>query len=273
MPVPENEVVISQNIPIGTASTESKLGIDGWKLETGNLLSKAKIDLSERWPEESINEGFRYNILLSLWYLKMSQKEPNFEPKIAFTPGAETTPEVFKDSTSGVIGNLEEVGLDLETGEVFAFHRNVLPEYGRATSLQLPVTSEKEPDANYLPADATALQAGQLPATNYQTMGSEFLVEQGYRSVMGLGGNGVCHLASLINWAASEAGLQVLAPTDHAFAEIPGVPRKYWTSIKYQENSTNSQLQNLYVTNNKDFTVRFLFEKNREILEIKILKT
>jgi len=222
-PVPESEVVVSQNISETSIEEEKE----------GELLAKAQINLSKRWPEESINEGFRYNILLSLWYLKMAQKEPNFEPKVEDSPPSCLDPPA--GGTSGVL---------LLPGEVFAFHRNVNAKYAKVAQ----------------------------DAKNAKTMNSEFLVEQGYKSVMGLGGNGVCHLASLINWAASEAGLKVLAPTDHAFAEIPGVPRDYWTSIKYQQNSANSQLQNLYIINNKDFTVRFLFEKNGNNLILKILK-
>ena len=76
-----------------------------------------------------------------------------------------------------------------------------------------------------------------------KTMESQFMTDQGYRVISGLGGNGVCHLASLINWAASEAGLAVEARADHSFARIEGVPREYWTSIRYSQSGGNSQNQ------------------------------
>jgi len=75
---------------------------------------------------------------------------------------------------------LEYLGTEtfsLNPGEVFAFHANVLPEF------ENPVI----------------------------TMNSKFYIEEGYKAIGGLGGNGVCHLASLINWVGSEAGLEVTA--------------------------------------------------------------
>lgn len=132
-----------------------------------------------------------------------------------------------------------EVELELEQDQAFAFHKNVLPQYQEKVA---------------------------------KTMGSEFLSHQGYRVISGLGGNGVCHLASLINWASSEAGLKVEDRVDHAFAEIEGVPREYWTSIRYQESGGNSQNQNLYILNNQNFPIRFVFKKEGENLELRVVK-
>ena len=53
-----------------------------------SILAENKIDLSKRWPEDSVNKGFRHNILLALCYLKMGQSYPNFEPKIGSSPRA-----------------------------------------------------------------------------------------------------------------------------------------------------------------------------------------
>lgn len=124
-----------------------------------------------------------------------------------------------------------EVSFTLQPGEIFAFHANVLPEFSN------PVV----------------------------TMNSEFFTYEGYKSVWGLGGNGVCHLASLINWVATEAGLEVIAPNGHNFALIPGVPKEYGTSIRSQ-----SQNQNLYIRNSMDCPVAFEFEINGTEIKFRI---
>jgi len=222
-PVPESEVVSCRDCRV--TSQNEKLLVMTENLG-GQVLAESEIDLSKRWPEKGVNDGFRENILLALCYLKMSQIDPNFEPNIGGQE-EDLCEESFK------------VEFELGPGEMFALHKNIVRKYRDKI---------------------------------VKTMESEFLTTQGYKSVSGLGGNGVCHLASLINWAASEAELEVLAPTDHGFAEIEGVPRKYWTSIRYQESGGNSQRQNLYVVNNKDYKVRFLFEKKGEGLSLKILK-
>ncbi len=127
-----------------------------------------------------------------------------------------------------------EVSFVLQPGEVFAFHKNVLSEYSD------PVIA----------------------------INSEFLTTEGYKSVWGLGGNGVCHLASLMNWVASEAGLKVMAPNGHNFAPIPGVPKEYGTSIRSQ-----SPNQNLYIINSYDYSVSFSFEISNQKVLLKILES
>ncbi len=127
-----------------------------------------------------------------------------------------------------------EVSFVLQPGEVFSFHKNVLSEYS------YPIVA----------------------------INSEFLTTEGYKSVWGLGGNGVCHLASLMNWVASEAGLTVIAPNGHNFAPIPGVPKKYGTSIRSQ-----SQNQNLYIINSYDYSVSFSFEISNQKVLLKILES
>jgi vancomycin resistance protein YoaR len=176
---------------------------DLFKWET---IASKSIDLSYRYPEPAISNGFKENILIATDYLN----------KVG----------------SGVI--------ILNPGEVFSFHKNILPEYEG----QKIITQE-----------------------------SGFMVNDGYKVVAGLGGNGVCHLASLMNWTAQEAGLEVRAEVDHDFAAIPGIDSKYGTSIKFvPSGGLNSQKQNLYIRNNKDYSVWFLFELEGENLKFSILK-
>ena len=130
------------------------------------------------------------------------------------------------------------VALTLAPKETFAFHKNSLPAY----------------------KDRIA-----------KTMGSEFVANQGYKVVAGLGGNGVCHLASLMTWAAREAGLEVIAKVDHSFAPIEGVPREYWISIRYLPTGGNSQNQNLYITNTREEPVKFEFTKLGNQLKLQVV--
>ena len=83
--------------------------------------------------------------------------------------------------------------------------------------------------------------------------------------------DGVCHLASLINEAAQNAGLTVIAPTNHDFAIIPEVDRKYGTAIYFMpgEKGTN-QMQNLYVQNNKDNPVTLTFTYDGTELKVAV---
>lgn len=141
--------------------------------------------------------------------------------------------EVF---TFNILKALEYLGGDrfvLEPGETFAFHGNVLPEFS---------------DPKF-------------------TMNSRFFIEEGYRAIGGLGGNGVCHLATFINWVAKEAGLEVTALVSHDFSPVPGVAREYGTSIRSQ-----SPTQNLYIRNGFDYSVTFVFEAGKEEVVLKITK-
>ena len=131
-------------------------------------------------------------------------------------------------------------GFTLQPGETFAFHENVLPKF-RNSSLR---------------TGWTKYEAG-----------------EGYQTVLGLAGNGVCHLASLMDWAASEAGLEVAAPVSHNFALVPGVPKKYGASIHYCPRGCNSANQNLYIRNNFDFPVKFTFETAKNNLSLTISRS
>ncbi len=166
--------------------------------------------------------------------------------------------DVFKDNIllnlaylSGRVENASQVNWDdvrkpsryeftLQPGQVFAYHDDVLPEF-----------------------------AGKVEKIG----GSHFGAADGYRSSGLLYGDGVCHFATLINWAAQDAGLRVVAPTNHNFAVIPGIDPKYGTSIYYSpESPAVSQMQNLYVENTLEVPVTFVFENKGDSLEVRIYK-
>lgn len=133
-----------------------------------------------------------------------------------------------------------EASFILEPGEVFAYHDTVSPEF----------KNEK-----------------------IKTSNAHFTLKEGYKPLAGLPGNGVCHLASLINWVASDAGLGVMARVNHDFFPVPGVPKENGTSIRWGPNGEfNSRNQNLYIKNNFDFPVIFEFIANEEMVILKILK-
>lgn len=126
----------------------------------------------------------------------------------------------------------------LEPGEVFAYHDLVRPEY-----------------------------AGKLAVTTSTNFGAG----DGYLSDGYLYGDGVCHLASLINWAARDAGLEVVVPKDHrSVSTINQIPDDYGVSI-YKDPSANiGANNNLYITNNKDHAVSFSLNYNDGELEVKV---
>jgi len=128
------------------------------------------------------------------------------------------------------------VTFSLKPGEVFAFHDQVLQQYEGRT---------------------------------IKTQPSHFGNADGYKTLT-LPGSGVCYLASLINWAATEAGLEITALANHDFEPVPGVPRQYGTSIFYDGASANSRRQNLYVTNRLSGPVTFHFEVTREEVVLSI---
>jgi hypothetical protein len=93
-----------------------------------------------------------------------------------------------------------------------------------------------------------------------KTTEAHFNSQDGFKTDGYLYGDGVCHLASLINWAAKDANLDVLAPANHNFANIPEVPKEYGVAIYY--NPTNKAVgarENLYITNNKNKPIHFVF--------------
>ncbi len=128
----------------------------------------------------------------------------------------------------------------LKPGEVFAFHDDVLPEY----------------------------QGKVVKETN-----THFNLADGFKSDGYLVGDGVCHLASLMNLAAQKAGLEVKAPTSHNFANIPQVPKEYGTSIYYYPGQhSNNAIQNLYIKNNKNNEIAFKFDYDGKNLKISVVE-
>ena len=98
-----------------------------------------------------------------------------------------------------------------------------------------------------------------------KTGNSHFTYAEGFKSDGYLAGDGVCHLASLINWSARDAHLDVVAPTNHDFAKINDIPKEYGVAIF----ATNSS-QNLYITNNQNRPVEFKFHYDGKYLEVSV---
>lgn len=128
----------------------------------------------------------------------------------------------------------------IPAGKAFAYHDNILPEFkGKVVATT---------NANFGPGDG-------------------FLTD-GY-----LYGDGVCHLASLMNWAAQDAGLKVTALVNHDFARIPEVDRKYGTSIYYTpDGSRNTQRQNLYIENTTDKAVTMIVTYKNDTVSVSFVK-
>ena len=105
------------------------------------------------------------------------------------------------------------------------------------------------------------------------TTNAHFNATDGFRSDGFLFGDGVCHLASLLGWVARDSGLTVEAPTNHDFRAIPEIPQEFGVSI-YSLASDNgrSTAQNLYITNNKDRDVSFIFDYNQDKLKIEVVE-
>lgn len=126
----------------------------------------------------------------------------------------------------------------LKPHEAFAFHEDVLPEF-----------------------------RGNV----VKTSNAHFNLREGFRSDGYLPGDGVCHLASLMFWAAKDAGLETYAPTNHDFRRIPEIEPEYGVSIyKTPYTSTSSALQNLYITNNTEAPVTFTFEYDGQNLTVSV---
>lgn len=120
-----------------------------------------------------------------------------------------------------------EYTFTLKPNEVFAFHDSVLEAY-----------------------------AGRVVKTTNATFHSrEGFLSDGY-----LVGDGVCHFASIIYWAAFDAGLDVLRTKDHDFAKIEEVPKEFGVSIYVNPTNGYGARNNLYVTNNKEHDIKFRFE-------------
>ena len=128
----------------------------------------------------------------------------------------------------------------LEPGQGFAFHDQILPEYKDKI---------------------------------VKTTNAHFNFQDGFKTDGLLYGDGVCHLASLIHWAAKDAGLTSVYFANHDFAKINEVPREYGVSIKTVPGEfANSSRQNLYIVNNLDKRVIFAFNYDGADLSVSVLK-
>ncbi len=185
------------------------------------LLASHEMSLGNRYPNSSVNDVFKDNILLNLAYLGdkiSSPKDINWE-KV-------TKPFQYE--------------FKLEPYQTFAFHSDVSEKYRNSLA---------------------------------KTTNAHFNAAEGFKSDGYLFGDGVCHLASLINWVATEAGLKVEVPTNHNFANIPDVPKKYGVSIYANPYSKGANtMQNLYITNNKGKPISFRFEYSEEKVKVSVVE-
>ena len=188
---------------------------------TGVVLASHSISLENRYGNSFVNGVFKDNILLTLAYTNETVKAKN---------------DISWDKVTSPF-NYE---FELKSGEGFAFHDQILPEY----------------------------KNGIVKTTN-----AHFNHQDGFKSDGYLMGDGVCHLASLIYWTAKDAGLNAVAPVDHDFAVIPEVPKQYGVSIYALPGAfETSARQNLYITNNLDKPVKFVFEYDGKILSMDVTK-
>lgn len=127
---------------------------------------------------------------------------------------------------------------ELQPGKTFAFHDQVLDQYKDSV---------------------------------VKTTNARFSSSQGFKSDGYLVGDGVCHFASFMNVVSTQAGLKVDAPTNHNFAAIPDVDKKFGTSIYYMPGQPSvSNKQNLYITNTTEKTIAFVFTHTQTSLGITI---
>lgn len=106
-----------------------------------------------------------------------------------------------------------------------------------------------------------------------KTTNAHFNGAEGFKTDGYLFGDGVCHLASLLNWVAQDAGLEVEAPTNHDFAKINDISKEYGVSIYSSPFSKGSNAQqNLYITNNKNKPIAFKFEYKDNKVSVAIVE-
>jgi hypothetical protein len=181
-------------------------------------LAKHEISLQKRYADQYVNSIFKDNILLTLAYLTHTVKNAS-------------------DINWTEIEKPQQYEFELQPGQTFAFHEDVLEQYNGKVAL---------------------------------TTNAHFNFEEGYKSD-GLVGDGVCHLASLFNWVATDAGLTVEAPTNHNFAIIPEISMEFGTSIySYPGKGAENAAQNLYITNSLSKRVMFVFRYDGENLQLRI---
>ncbi|MDO8576756.1 MAG: VanW family protein [Candidatus Daviesbacteria bacterium] len=186
-----------------------------------HLVAQKEMSLDNRYGDRSVNDVFKYNILLNIAYLA---------DKISSS----------KDIKWDEIKKPFQYEFKLDPNKTFAFHSDVENKYKDSL---------------------------------VKTTNAHFNAQEGFKTDGYLFGDGVCHLASLINWVAKEAGLSVEAPTNHSFADIPDVPKEYGVSIYSNPTSKGSNiLQNLYITNNKPKPIAFRFEYKNDKLKVSVVE-
>lgn len=172
--------------------------------------------------------------------------------------GYESPENVYKDNIllnlayiSGAVKSKSDINWDelrqpkaiefsLEPGQRFAYHDLIDPKYKDNLAL----------------AVKTNFGAG-----------------DGYKFEGGLYGMGVCHLASLIHWAALDGGLESIAPSNHDFYPIPEIPKEYGVAIYNSPDSPAvSANQNLYIKNTSGNKLTFKFDFDGVNLKVSILK-
>lgn len=184
------------------------------------VISEKEFSLNNRYPNQSVNEVFKKNILLNLAYM---------EGKKIDSPKNINWDEITKPFS---------FEFELEPDKTFAFHEDVDQKY---------------------------------KDTLVKTTNAHFNAHEGFKTDGYLFGDGVCHLASLMYWAAKEAGLSAEAPTNHDFMNIPDVPKEFGVSIYSNPYAKGSNTrQNLYITNNKGKPITFKFEYNQDKIKVSI---
>lgn len=119
------------------------------------------------------------------------------------------------------------------------------------------------------PGEVFAFQDGILPQHKDKvkiTPGVLFNSAEGFKDDGFLVGDGVCQLASMINWVAKDAGLESHAPSGHK--KINDIPLEYGVGIL-----APNPYGNLYVTNTKDVPVTFAFDFDGTNLTVSVLAT
>ncbi|MEA3355513.1 MAG: hypothetical protein U9Q63_03460, partial [Patescibacteria group bacterium] len=167
------------------------------------VLASHSMNLENRWDSQFVNNVFKDNILLALYYLDNR---------------VENKSEIDWEQVSNQPLKTE---FTLNPTETFAFHENTLPKYSDNL----------------------------VKTTNAHFIGSE-----GFKNSGNLIGDGVCHLASLMYWVAEDAGLTAYSPSDHNFAIINEIPKKYGSGIL-----SPNPLGNLYIVNSIEKPVTFEF--------------
>lgn len=154
---------------------------------------------------------------------------------VAYLAGKITSPDQINWN------NIEkpfEYKFTLQPGKTFAYHNDVLAKYeGKVT----------------------------------QTTNAHFNAQEGFKSDGYLVGDGVCHLASLIYWAAKDAKLDAEALVNHDFAKINDVPKEYGVAIYNAPGAKDaSARQNLYVTNNRQKPIEIKFAYAESNLKVSV---